>query len=61
MSKSNSVDGQEVAAPAENSTPPKEFRGITLTGYGGIKMVKVKKIPETEPKEGEILIRVRSW
>ena len=59
--EANATGGQEAAALVENSTPPKEMRGVTLTGYGGIRMVKVTKMPEVDPKEGELVIRVRSW
>jgi hypothetical protein len=60
-SEANATGGQEVSAPVENSTPAKEMRCVTLSGYGGIRMVKVTKTPELEAKEGELLIRVRSW
>ena len=55
------------AAVATNGEPEqtaplvKEMRSITLTGYGGIKMVKCANIPEVAPKEGEVLIRVKAW
>ena len=48
------------ATAAENASPPKEMRAVTLTGYGGIKMVKVQKRPEVKPVEGEVLIRVKA-
>ena len=50
-------------APTENNQvpPPAEMRTITLTGYGGVRMVKVLPKPEVKPKEGEVLIRVKAW
>lgn len=40
---------------------PKEFRSVVLTGFGGLKMLKVQKKPELKPGEGEVLIRVKAW
>ena len=49
-------------APENNGIPVKEMRCVTLTGYGGIRMVKNQKIPEPAgPGEGEVLIRVKAW
>lgn len=51
------------ATNGQNEQPAelvKEMRSITLTGYGGIKMVKCGNIPEVAPKEGEVLIRVKA-
>ncbi|KAL3859781.1 hypothetical protein ACJMK2_009975 [Sinanodonta woodiana] len=45
-----------VAAPV----PEKHMRCIVLSGYGGLKMVKVQKKPEIKPTEGQVLIRVKS-
>lgn len=45
-------------APEE---PPKEMRAIVLTGFGGLKSVKVLKKPEPTLGEGEVLIRVKAW
>ena len=44
-----------------NAVPPKEARCVTLTGYGGIRMVKVQKKPEPTPGEGEVTVRVKAW
>ncbi|XP_046661133.1 synaptic vesicle membrane protein VAT-1 homolog-like [Homalodisca vitripennis] len=44
-------------APEE---PPKEMRAVVLTGFGGLKSVKVLKKPEPTVAEGEVLIRVRA-
>ncbi|KDR16462.1 Synaptic vesicle membrane protein VAT-1-like protein-like, partial [Zootermopsis nevadensis] len=41
--------------------PPKEMRAVVLTGFGGLKSVKVLKKPEPTLGEGEILIRVKAW
>ncbi len=54
-------EGEGAAGTVENSTPPDNMRCVTLTGYGGIRMVKVQNNPEVKPKEGELLIRVKAW
>lgn len=41
--------------------PTKEMKTIVLTGFGGLKMVKVQNKPEVTAKEGEVLIRVKAW
>lgn len=48
--------------PAEEAAPepPKEMRAIVLTGFGGLKSVKVMKKPEPTVAEGEALIRVKA-
>lgn len=52
------------AAPAEEaaaaSPPAKEMRAIVLTGFGGLKTVKILKKPEPTAAEGELLIRVKA-
>ncbi|KAL1434196.1 hypothetical protein MTO96_011840 [Rhipicephalus appendiculatus] len=51
------------AAPAEEAAaapPAKEMRAIVLTGFGGLKTVKVLKKPEPAAAEGELLIRVKA-
>ena len=48
----------EAAAPAP---PVKEMKAIVLNGFGGIKQAQMKKVPEVKPKEGEVLIRVKTW
>lgn len=59
---------QQDASAEENETadktpeqPPKEMRAVVLTGFGGLKSVKVLKKPEPTLGEGEILIRVKAW
>lgn len=53
------------AAPAEEAAaaapPAKEMRAIVLTGFGGLKTVKVLKKSEPTAAEGELLIRVKAW
>lgn len=58
----------ETAATAEtNNVPesekevPKEMRAVVLTGFGGLKSVKILKKPEPTLNEGEVLIRVKAW
>lgn len=52
------------AAPAEEAAaaapPAKEMRAIVLTGFGGLKTVKVLKKSEPTAAEGELLIRVKA-
>lgn len=49
------------AAPGTDNQAVKEMRCVTLTGFGGVRMVKVQKRPEVKPIEGEVLIRVKAW
>lgn len=57
---------QDGAPKTEESTektpeePPKEMRAVVLTGFGGLKSVKVLKKPEPTVSEGEVLIRVKA-
>lgn len=45
----------------EEVPPPKEMRAVVLTGFGGLKTVKILKKPEPTVGEGEVLIRVKAW
>lgn len=49
------------AADKTPEQPPKEMRAVVLTGFGGLKSVKVLKKPEPTLGEGEVLIRVKAW
>jgi hypothetical protein len=53
------VKAEEQEKTAEE--PPKEMRAVVLTGFGGLKSVKVLKKPEPTVAEGEVLIRVKAW
>ncbi|GFU48672.1 synaptic vesicle membrane protein VAT-1 homolog-like [Nephila pilipes] len=54
----NNVNQNAEESPAPT---PKEIRAIVLTGFGGLKAVKVMKKPEpSAPGEGEVLIRVKA-
>lgn len=55
----NATTTPEATAPAEE--PPKEMRAVVLTGFGGLKSVKILKKPEPTLNEGEVLIRVKAW
>ena len=44
--------------PAEATAVTKN---LVLTGFGGIKTLKVQKKPEPKPAEGEVLINVKAW
>lgn len=63
-------DGEKVAgagdqAAGETESPPasipNEMKAIVLTGYGGLKSVKIQKRPEPTAADGEVLIRVKMW
>lgn len=51
----------EDSAEKTPEEPPKEMRAVVLTGFGGLKSVKVLKKPEPSVGEGEVLIRVKAW
>ncbi|RZF40616.1 hypothetical protein LSTR_LSTR007499 [Laodelphax striatellus] len=57
-------DGATKAEEAADKTPeepPKEMRAVVLTGFGGLKTVKIQKKPEPATlAEGDVLIRVKS-
>ncbi|XP_045501768.1 synaptic vesicle membrane protein VAT-1 homolog-like isoform X1 [Colias croceus] len=44
----------------KETPPPKEMRAVVLTGFGGLKTVKILKKPEPTPAEGEVVIRVKA-
>lgn len=50
----------EESAEKTPEEPPKEMRAVVLTGFGGLKSVKVLKKPEPTVGEGEVLIRVKA-
>ncbi|XP_019881754.2 synaptic vesicle membrane protein VAT-1 homolog-like [Aethina tumida] len=53
--------GEATAEPvAEEKEAPKEMRAVVLTGFGGLKSVKILKKPEPAANEGEVLIRVKA-
>lgn len=54
-------NGTGEAEPVAEPEPPKEMRAIVLTGFGGLKSVKILKKPEPTLAEGEVLIRVKAW
>lgn len=54
------AEGNGKAAAAEE--PPKpEMKAVVLTGFGGLKSVKILKKPEPTVSEGEVVIRVKAW
>jgi len=60
----NSEEKKDEGATTETTEPteaPNEFRSVVLTGFGGLKMLKVQKKPELTAGEGEVLIRVKAW
>lgn len=58
--KENGTGEAEPVAEPEKEVP-KEMRAVVLTGFGGLKSVKILKRPEPTLNEGEVLIRVKAW
>jgi NADPH:quinone reductase-like Zn-dependent oxidoreductase len=52
------TDTNEPAAAASNCA--QDQRAIVLTGFGGVRMVKVQRRPIVKPIEGEVLISVKA-
>lgn len=59
--KQESTETKENGEKTPEDPPVKEMRSIVLTGFGGLKTVKIQKKPEPEVVEGEVLIRVKAW
>ncbi|KAJ3648986.1 hypothetical protein Zmor_020750 [Zophobas morio] len=57
--KENGTGEAEPVAEQEKEAP-KEMRAVVLTGFGGLKSVKILKKPEPTVNEGEVLIRVKA-
>lgn len=56
------AEGNGKAAAAATEEPPKpEMKAVVLTGFGGLKSVKILKKPEPSLGEGEVIIRVKAW
>lgn len=57
------TDRVEADAAASDAGPGavREMRCVTLTGFGGVRMVKVQTRPEAKPLDGEVLVRVKAW
>lgn len=53
-------EAPEKAVEEKETPPPKEMRAVVLTGFGGLKTVKILKKPEPTVGEGEVLIRVKA-
>lgn len=53
-------NGTGESEPVADPEPPKEMRAVVLTGFGGLKSVKILKKPEPTVNEGEVLIRVKA-
>lgn len=59
-SAESAADESPEKAVEEKEEPPKEMRAVVLTGFGGLKSVKILKKPEPTLNEGEVLIRVKA-
>lgn len=55
------TEGNGKAAPATDEPPKAEMKAVVLTGFGGLKSVKILKKPEPTLAEGEVIIRVKAW
>lgn len=55
------TEGNGKAAPAVEEPPKAEMKAVVLTGFGGLKSVKILKKPEPTLAEGEVIIRVKAW
>lgn len=56
----NGTEAIVASAAGELNQTVKEMRCVTLTAFGGVKMMKVQMRPEAKPIEGEVLIRVKA-
>ena len=55
-------DTEALVPPQENGTATaRQSRCVTLTGFGGTRMLKVQQQPEPTPMEGDVLVRVKAW
>lgn len=54
-------DAEQESPEKAPEEPPKEMKAVVLTGFGGLKSVKLLKKPEPTLGEGEVLIRVKAW
>ncbi len=61
----NSANPEQVANDAnpvqEPIAPGKTMKSVILLRFGDVKQMLVKEMPEVKPREGEVLIRVKSW
>ena len=55
------VNEEKTAEEGATVAPTKEWRNCVLTGFGGVKMLKVQKKAEPKPEENQVLIRVKAW
>lgn len=60
-SEAAGATGEEASPKDTDSPPPLDMRAIVLTGFGGLKNVKVLKRPEPCLSEGEVRIRIKAW
>lgn len=53
---------QQAQSSLDADSPPPEptMRAVVLTGYGGLKSVKVLNKPQPSPPAGHVLVRVRA-
>ncbi|KAK3758003.1 hypothetical protein RRG08_058311 [Elysia crispata] len=58
--KAQDANATPAPAQAEAAPPPKEMKSIVLTGFGGVKMLKVQQKPEAAAGDGDVLIRVKA-
>lgn len=54
--------GAEQQTPEKTQEPPQDMmRAVVLTGFGGLKSVKVQQKSEPVLASDEVLIRVKAW
>lgn len=58
MADQNGPEPTPSEAPIDSAN--NEQRSVVLTGFGGVRMVKVQNRPLVKPIEGEVLIRVKA-
>lgn len=51
----------ETNNPTEPEKDDPQMRAVVLTGFGGLKSVKILKKPEPTLNDGEVLIKVKAW
>jgi len=54
------VEDKAEKAEDKKEEPVKEMKAVVLSGFGGLKSVKILQKPQPSPQEGEVLIRVKS-
>lgn len=59
--EANAEGGAAKGDEAAAAPPSKQMKCLVLSGFGGMKMIKVLQKPEPKAADGEVLIRVKIW